>query len=41
LTVEITEEATAALGLVEGDEVWVAIKATEIGVETGSEADST
>jgi len=40
LTVEITEEATAALGLVEGDEVWVAIKATEIGVETGSEGET-
>lgn len=39
LTVEITEEATAALGLVEGDEVWVAIKATEIGVEAGAEAE--
>lgn len=33
LTAEITEEATNALGLREGDEVWVAIKATEIGVE--------
>jgi molybdate transport system ATP-binding protein len=41
LTVEITDEATAALGLVEGDQVWVAIKATEIGVETGSEAEPT
>ena len=39
LTVEITEEATAALGLVEGDEVWVAIKATEIGVQSGSESE--
>jgi len=41
LTVEITEEATTALGLVEGDEVWVAIKATEIGIETGWEPDPT
>jgi len=36
LTVEVTSEATAALGLQEGEEVWVAIKATEIGVEAGS-----
>ena len=34
LTVEVTSEATAALGLQEGAEVWVAIKATEIGVES-------
>ena len=39
LTAEITEEATVALGLREGDEVWVAIKATEIGVETGAESE--
>jgi molybdate transport system ATP-binding protein len=36
LTVEVTSEATAALGLGEGEEVWVAIKATEIGVESES-----
>ena len=36
LTVEVTSEATSALGLGEGEEVWVAIKATEIGVESGS-----
>jgi molybdate transport system ATP-binding protein len=35
LTVEITEEAAAALGLAEDDRVWVSIKATEIGVEGG------
>lgn len=39
LTAEITEEATNALGLREGDEVWVAIKATEIGVEAGAEGE--
>lgn len=33
LTVEITEDATESLGLAEGDQVWVAIKATEIGIE--------
>jgi molybdate transport system ATP-binding protein len=36
LTVEITREATSALGLSEGARVWVAIKATEIGVESDS-----
>ena len=36
LTVEVTSEATSALGLGEGEEVWLAIKATEIGVESGS-----
>lgn len=35
LTAEITEDATTALGLFEGDEVWVAIKATDIGIEAG------
>ncbi|MGH8915008.1 MAG: sulfate/molybdate ABC transporter ATP-binding protein [Acidimicrobiia bacterium] len=39
LTVEITEDATRALGLTEGDEVWVAIKATEIGVEAEAGTD--
>lgn len=34
LVVEITTEATRALGLNEGTEVWVAVKATEIGLET-------
>jgi molybdate transport system ATP-binding protein len=33
LTVEVTSEATTALGLAEGQPVWVALKATEIGVE--------
>lgn len=33
LTVEITDQATAALNLSAGDEVWVSIKATEIGVD--------
>lgn len=33
LTVEITESAVVELSLSEGKEVWVAIKATEIGVE--------
>jgi len=35
LTVEVTSEATDALGLGIGSEVWVAVKATEIGVEPG------
>jgi molybdate transport system ATP-binding protein len=35
LTAEVTSEATAALGLAPGETVWVAIKATEIGVEPG------
>jgi molybdate transport system ATP-binding protein len=35
LTVEVTSEATSALELGEGEKVWVAIKATEIGVEPG------
>ena len=39
LTVEITDDATDALGLTEGDEVWVAIKATEIGIEAESGSD--
>jgi len=39
LTAEITEEATVALGLAEGDEVWVAIKATEIGIEADAESE--
>jgi molybdate transport system ATP-binding protein len=34
LTIEITSEATADLGLDEGDPIWVAVKATEIGVES-------
>jgi molybdate transport system ATP-binding protein len=34
LTVEITSEATSDLGLREGDPIWVAVKATEIGVES-------
>jgi molybdate transport system ATP-binding protein len=38
LTVEITAAATRDLALAEGDEVWVAIKATEIGVEAASGA---
>ena len=33
LTVEITENATRALDLAEGHEIWISIKATEIGVE--------
>jgi molybdate transport system ATP-binding protein len=33
LTAEVTAEAVSALGLKEGVSVWVAIKATEIGVE--------
>jgi hypothetical protein len=33
LTVEITSDALAALGLVEGMTIWVSIKATEIAVE--------
>jgi molybdate transport system ATP-binding protein len=35
LTVEVTSEASSALELGEGEKVWVAIKATEIGVEAG------
>ncbi len=35
LTVEVTSEASGALELGEGENVWVAIKATEIGVEAG------
>jgi len=35
LTVEVTSDATDALGLEVGSEVWVALKATEIGVEPG------
>jgi molybdopterin-binding protein len=31
----VTSEATTALELGEGEKVWVAIKATEIGVEPG------
>ncbi|MGI8517147.1 MAG: sulfate/molybdate ABC transporter ATP-binding protein [Acidimicrobiia bacterium] len=34
LTVEITESALVELNLSEGQEVWLAIKATEIGVES-------
>lgn len=34
LTVEVTAEATMALQLGEGEPVWLAIKATEIGVES-------
>ena len=33
IMVEVTEEARAELGLGPGSEVWVAVKATEIGVE--------
>lgn len=33
LTVEVTAEAAGALGLTEGPEIWLAIKATEIRVE--------
>ena len=36
LTVEITESALVEMNLSEGEEVWVAIKATEIGVESES-----
>ena len=36
LTVEVTFEATSALALGVGETVWLAIKATEIGVEAGS-----
>lgn len=35
LTAEVTAEASTALGLAEGESVWLAIKATEIGVEPG------
>jgi molybdate transport system ATP-binding protein len=35
LTAEVTSEASSALGLALGESVWVAIKATEIGVEPG------
>ena len=35
LTVEVTSDATDALGIEVGSEVWVALKATEIGVEPG------
>jgi molybdate transport system ATP-binding protein len=34
ITVEVTSEATSALNLSEGETVWLAIKATEIGVES-------
>ncbi|MEJ2204123.1 MAG: ABC transporter ATP-binding protein [Gemmatimonadota bacterium] len=33
VTVEVTEEARAELGLAPGSEAWVALKATEIGVQ--------
>jgi len=33
LTIEITEDASKALALREGAEVWVSVKATEIGIE--------
>lgn len=33
LTVEVTQSAVEGLGLSEGERVWVAIKATEIGIE--------
>jgi molybdate transport system ATP-binding protein len=33
LTVELTEAARAEMALIEGSSVWVAVKATEIGVE--------
>jgi molybdate transport system ATP-binding protein len=36
LTVEVTSEAMSALALGVGETVWLAIKATEIGVEAGS-----
>jgi molybdate transport system ATP-binding protein len=35
LTAEVTAEARQELGLVPGSEVWVAVKATEIGVQPG------
>lgn len=35
LTAEITAEAVSALGLAEGDHVWVSLKATDIGVMPG------
>jgi molybdate transport system ATP-binding protein len=35
LTAEVTAEAATALGLAPGERVWLAIKATEIGVESG------
>ena len=35
LTAEITPGAVEALGLAEGDAIWLSIKATEIGVEQG------
>ena len=35
LTVEITRSSTEELDLTEGEEVWVAVKATEIGVQQG------
>ena len=34
LTVEVTRESTEALGLAAGSEVWIAMKATEIGVQS-------
>jgi molybdate transport system ATP-binding protein len=36
LTAEITEDATKALELREGAEVWISVKATEIGIEVDS-----
>ncbi|MGH8912861.1 MAG: ABC transporter ATP-binding protein [Acidimicrobiia bacterium] len=36
LTVEITAESATALDLSQGDEIWISIKATEIGVEPES-----
>lgn len=36
LTVEVTRAATDDLGLVQGSRVWIALKATEIGVEPDS-----
>jgi molybdate transport system ATP-binding protein len=36
LTVEVTSEAASALALDVGETVWLAVKATEIGVEAGS-----
>jgi len=38
LTVEVTREAREELGLVPGSEVWLALKATEIGVQPGISA---
>jgi molybdate transport system ATP-binding protein len=35
LTVEVTGEAREELGLVPGSEVWIAVKATEIGIQPG------